>query len=97
MYLKIFGNLTKKKSHKNIYFRLSDFPHIYPKRVFAQPYTLLKGNLSIAPPQFAELSRMAKLSNHNELMKYAKDRQNCGLKQWCPWTVIAEGLSNLFL
>ena len=53
-----------------------------------------QGTFEIPPPQFIELSRLAKMPDHSALLKYAKARQNNGLQQWCPRTVFAEGPFN---
>ena len=43
------------------------------------------------PPQFVELSRMAKFFTHATLIDYAKTRQDFGLKRWCPNQIYFKG------
>ena len=40
--------------------------------------------LILHPPQFVELSRMAKMASLDVLIDYAKKRQERGMRRWCP-------------
>ena len=44
----------------------------------------LKSEIILHPPQFVELSRMAKMSILEVLSDYAKKRQERGIHRWCP-------------
>ena len=44
----------------------------------------LKSEIILHPPQFVELSRMAKMSILEVLSDYAKKRQERGINRWCP-------------
>jgi len=44
----------------------------------------LKNEIILHPPQFVELSRMAKMSSIDVLLDYSSKRQDRGLHRWCP-------------
>ena len=44
----------------------------------------LEEEIILHPPQFTEISRMAKFYDLDILMDYAAKRQNRGIKRWCP-------------
>ena len=50
-----------------------------------------KGEILLHPPQFVEISRMAKFSKLKDLMQYSKLRQDKGLIRWCPNQIFFEG------
>ena len=56
--------------------------------IVLNPFEALKNslteNISLYPPQFTEISRIAKFNDLNSLIEYASRRQNRGVKQWCP-------------
>lgn len=59
------------------------------------PFSALKlqstHEILLHPPQFVEISRMAKFSKLDDLMKYSKSRQEKGLIRWCPNQIFFEG------
>lgn len=50
-----------------------------------------RGEILLHPPQFVELSRMAKFFGQEALMSYAQSRQDYGLIRWCPNQIFFRG------
>ena len=44
----------------------------------------IKSDIILHPPQFVELSRMAKMNSIDVLLDYSAKRQDRGLHRWCP-------------
>jgi len=51
----------------------------------------LKSEIILHPPQFTELSRIAKAYSLEVLIDYASNRQQRGIKRWCPNQIFFKG------
>ena len=52
----------------------------------------LKSEIILHPPQFTELSRIAKAYSLEVLIDYASNRQQRGIKRWCPNQIFFKGI-----